>query len=89
MTRKQLAERVGLTLEGIKYHMRRLKASGAIVRVGSSRAGHWQVLEPGVSGSARKQPENNQKPADTTRNQSESPDAGRNPGPGPDPEGAR
>ncbi|WP_419162886.1 winged helix-turn-helix domain-containing protein [Candidatus Palauibacter sp.] len=63
MTRKQLAERVGLTLDGIKYHMRRLKASGAIVRVGSSRAGHWQVLEPGISGSARKQPENNQKPA--------------------------
>ena len=62
MTQKQLAERVGLTLDGIKYHMRHLKASGAIVRVGSSRAGHWQVLEPGTSGSASEQPENNQKP---------------------------
>lgn len=46
MTRKQLAERVGLTLDGIKYHMRRLKASGAIVRAGSPRAGHWEVMDP-------------------------------------------
>ena len=91
MTQKQLAERVGLTLDGIKYHMRHLKASGAIVRVGSSRAGHWQILEPGVSGSAREQPENNQKPHDTTRNQSDPPDAGRerSHGPGGDPDGLR
>ncbi len=61
MTQKQLPERVGLTLDGIKYHMRHLKASGAIVRVGSSRAGHWQVVEPGIPGSASEQPENNQK----------------------------
>ena len=83
MTQKQLAERVGLTLDGIKYHMRRLKASGAIVRVGSSRAGHWQLLEPGVSGSASEQPENNQK--------SDPPDAGRerSHGPGGDPDGLR
>lgn len=46
MTQKQLAERVGLTLDGIKYHMRRLKASGAIVRVGSPRTGHWEVMDP-------------------------------------------
>ena len=46
MTRKQLAESVGLTLDGVKYHMRRLKASGAIVRVGSPRTGHWEVMDP-------------------------------------------
>ena len=46
MTRKQLAERVGLTLDGVKYHMRRLKASGAIIRVGSPRTGHWEVMDP-------------------------------------------
>ena len=87
MTRKQLAERLGITLDGIKYHMRRLKESGAIVRVGSSRAGHWRVLETEVSGPARKQPENSQKLADTTRKPSDSSDAERERNPGLDPEG--
>ena len=44
LTRTALAERVGLSPDGVKYHLQNLKASGVIRRVGSDRAGHWEVL---------------------------------------------
>ncbi|MDE2773534.1 MAG: DUF4062 domain-containing protein [Gemmatimonadota bacterium] len=43
LTRHALAERVGLTPDGVKYHLARLKAAGALRRVGSDRAGRWEV----------------------------------------------
>lgn len=49
LTRKALAERVGLTPDGVKYHLAALKEAGALRRVGSTRAGHWEVLRPGDS----------------------------------------
>ena len=45
LTRAALAERVGLTPDGVKYHLKNLKAAGALRRVGSDRAGHWEVIE--------------------------------------------
>ncbi len=45
LTRAELAERVGLSPEGIKYYLRNLKADGLIRRVGSDRAGYWEVLK--------------------------------------------
>ncbi len=44
LTRRALAERVGLTPDGVKYHLKNLKAAGVLRRVGSDRAGHWEVL---------------------------------------------
>ena len=44
LTRTALAERVGLSPDGVKYHLQSLKQSGVIRRVGSARAGYWQVL---------------------------------------------
>ena len=44
LTRTALAERVGLSPDGVKYHLQNLKASGVIWRVGADRAGHWEVL---------------------------------------------
>ncbi len=44
LTRNALAKRVGLTPDGVKYHLDGLKADGALRRVGSTRAGHWEVL---------------------------------------------
>ena len=43
LTRAALAERVGLSPDGVKYHLQNLKAAGVIHRVGSDRAGHWEV----------------------------------------------
>ena len=45
LTRRELAERIGITPDGIKYHLGKLKAAGAIRRVGSDRAGGWEVLK--------------------------------------------
>ena len=44
LTRKVLADRVGLTPDGVKYHLENLKAAGILRRVGSDRAGRWEVL---------------------------------------------
>ena len=44
ITQPVIAERLGLTVKGVKYHFRKLREAGAIRRVGSSRAGHWEVL---------------------------------------------
>ena len=49
LTRKALAERVGLTPDGVKYHLAALKKTGALRRVGSTRAGRWEVPRPSAS----------------------------------------
>lgn len=45
LTRKILSERIGLSADGIKYHLDKLKKAGAIRRKGSTRSGHWEVLK--------------------------------------------
>ena len=45
LTQRMLAERVGLTLGGVKYHLTKLRSAGAIRHVGSTRAGRWEVLK--------------------------------------------
>ncbi len=44
LTRAALASLVGVTPAGVKYHLQKLKAAEVIRRVGSDRAGHWEVL---------------------------------------------
>jgi len=44
-TRKELAEQIGITPDGIKYHLSKLRTAGKIRHVGSTKAGHWEVLE--------------------------------------------
>jgi len=45
MTRMQISDAIGLSLEGVKWNLNKLKASGIIRRVGSDRGGHWEVVE--------------------------------------------
>ena len=45
LTRNDLALRTGITPDGVKYHLARLKKAGLLRRVGSDRAGHWEVLD--------------------------------------------
>ena len=45
LTRNELAVRTGITPDGVKYHLARLKKVGLLRRVGSDRAGHWEVLD--------------------------------------------
>jgi Fic family protein len=40
----EMAERVGLSADGVKWNLRKLKASGRLRRVGADRGGHWEVI---------------------------------------------
>ena len=45
ITTKELASVCGITADGVAYHIKKLKLSGKIVRVGGSRnGGEWRVL---------------------------------------------
>jgi ATP-dependent DNA helicase RecG len=45
ITRIEMANAINLTLEGIKWHIAKLKAQGRIRRIGPDKGGHWEVLE--------------------------------------------
>lgn len=44
LTRKALAARLGLTPDGVKYHLARLNAAGRLRHVGPTKTGRWEVL---------------------------------------------
>ncbi|MDO9537974.1 MAG: winged helix-turn-helix transcriptional regulator [Thermoplasmata archaeon] len=43
ITRKELADSLGMTRDGVQYHLEKLKKDGIIKRVGGRRGGHWEV----------------------------------------------
>ena len=43
ITRKEMAAILGITLDGIRYHLQKLKAAGKIDHTGPARAGRWQI----------------------------------------------
>ena len=43
LTREELAERIGLSLGGIKKIINSLRENGFIERVGSNKTGYWKV----------------------------------------------
>jgi ATP-dependent DNA helicase RecG len=45
ITRRKIAERIGITPDGIKYHLERLRAAGVIRHVGPTKAGRWEILK--------------------------------------------
>ena len=45
LTRKLLAQRLGISEDGVKYHLNKLKAAGRIRRVGPTKGGRWEVVE--------------------------------------------
>lgn len=44
-TAGQLAEELGLTVDGVDYNIRKLKKQGQIVRIGGDKGGHWEINE--------------------------------------------
>ncbi len=42
-TRRQLAEVLGITTDGVKYHLRKLQEQGRLRRIGSDKGGRWKV----------------------------------------------
>ncbi len=47
ITRNELAEKIGITPNGIKYNLDKLKKEGKIRRIGPAKGGYWQVIKPG------------------------------------------
>ncbi len=43
ITRRQLAEALGITSDGVKYHLRKLQEQGLLRRIGSDKGGRWKV----------------------------------------------
>jgi ATP-dependent DNA helicase RecG len=45
LTRKEIAEKLkDISEDGVKYHLAKLVKQGSLMRVGSTKAGYWQVL---------------------------------------------
>lgn len=44
-TAGQLAEELGLTIDGVDYNIRKLKKQDRIVRIGGDKGGHWEINE--------------------------------------------
>lgn len=45
LSRMQLAKKLDLTVDSVKYHLQRLKAAGYIRHTGANKSGHWQILK--------------------------------------------
>lgn len=45
ISKRELAEMVGITVDGVKYHIQKLKAQGVIERIGADRGGFWKVKD--------------------------------------------
>ena len=43
ITINEIAEKMGLTRDGIKYHINKLKKDNRIKHVGSTKAGYWVI----------------------------------------------
>lgn len=44
ITREQLAAEIGITLEGTKKQLKKLKEQGYLVREGSRKTGCWRII---------------------------------------------
>jgi ATP-dependent DNA helicase RecG len=45
-SRREIGELLGgITSDGVKYHLNKLKEIGVLRRVGPDRGGHWEIIE--------------------------------------------
>lgn len=45
ITARQIAEHLVISFDGVRYHIKKLRAHGVIKREGSTKAGKWIVLK--------------------------------------------
>jgi len=50
ITRRELAKIAGVSEDGVKFHINRLKSKGLLKRVGPDKGGYWEVMEKGKPG---------------------------------------
>ncbi|MFC2400075.1 MAG: winged helix-turn-helix transcriptional regulator, partial [Capnocytophaga gingivalis] len=44
VTQKELAQTIGITLDGIKYHIKNMTKLGIIKHEGSTKSGKWIII---------------------------------------------
>jgi predicted HTH transcriptional regulator len=45
ISRKELAEKTGISTTAVQKHLNKLKSLGIIKRIGSARNGYWEVID--------------------------------------------
>ncbi|MDO5062872.1 MAG: winged helix-turn-helix transcriptional regulator, partial [Peptostreptococcaceae bacterium] len=45
ITARQIAEHLDISFDGVRYHIKRLKADGRIKREGSTKSGKWVITK--------------------------------------------
>jgi len=45
ISRRELAEKIGITEDGIKFNLNQLKSQKKIKRIGPDKGGHWEIKE--------------------------------------------
>ncbi len=45
ITAKQLADNLDISFDGVRYHIKKLRADGRIAREGSTKSGRWIILK--------------------------------------------
>ena len=45
ITKKELAVVIGITEDGVKYHITRLRKKGVLKRIGPDKGGHWEIVD--------------------------------------------
>jgi ATP-dependent DNA helicase RecG len=45
VTAAQLADELGITVDGVDYNIRKLKRLGRIVRIGGNKGGYWEIID--------------------------------------------
>ena len=45
ITQKELAVVIGITEDGVKYHITRLRKKGVLKRIGPAKGGYWEVVK--------------------------------------------
>ena len=45
MTHRDMAARIGISSDGIKHHLEKMKSAGSIRHVGPTKDGHWEILK--------------------------------------------
>jgi len=50
ITKEELAKQLSITIDGIKYHIKKLKKDNTLGRIGSKKAGYWEIIKKNKRG---------------------------------------
>ncbi len=45
ITRDEISVKTGITVRGVEWNLAKLKQKGLLKRIGSTKAGHWEVIK--------------------------------------------